>query len=384
MKLSYISDQRYFLADDGKWYTTASFPLDEMVDGLPGLTKWIFYGRLGRTVTTERLFRLPDCACEVEYIGPWEAKGGAFGYAASLIGQYGLLRQAIRQGDVIWFKLPFIASILGWWWGELQGKLTIAQMVGHSGALAQVCGNKWLAASKLLGWCTKQVYRRVDLPVFVSRRLAEEFGGGRSDVLVCNESRVTERLIGRVEGMERTRIIFVGRLSPEKGVELLLRSFAAIADRYPKIELQLIGDGVLRSTLQSLAEERHVEKRVEFVGYVAWEDVFPLLANGVMVVLPSYTEGLPLVLVEAMSQGVPVVASRVGGIPELVEDGRNGLLFEAGDEAGLTACLEKLLKDRTLCEKLGRAGLEKAGANTFSNQTGRILDQIRQKCAKCK
>lgn len=377
MKLAYISDQRFFLAPNGDWYTTASFPLDKMTETLLGLEQWVFYGRLSRIDDPGRLFKIPSCDKEIEYLGSWEAKSGALGFLASIPKQVAILRHLVRTTDVLWLKLPFLASLLCWLCCDLSGKITIAQMVGHPSALTQVYGKKWSFVADFMGLLIKRMYKRIHLPVFVSQWLASEFGSGLHEVFILNESRIDESHITIKDDVaDNKRIVFIGRLSPEKGIELLIKSFAAIASIQPELTLELIGDGPLYSKLRVMTDVAGIRDRVIFSGYVPWDKVFLQLSKSCMMVLPSYSEGLGLVLLEAMSQSVPVIASRVGGIPEIVEDGQNGLLFEAGDEQGLTKCLQRMLQDDTLRQRIIVSGRETARKNTFQLQTGKILDYI--------
>jgi sugar transferase (PEP-CTERM/EpsH1 system associated) len=144
----------------------------------------------------------------------------------------------------------------------------------------------------------------------------------------------------------------VGRLAPLKRQDVLLRGFARL--RHPAARLLIVGDGPAREELVNLAARLGITDRVVFAGYrerperaLAAMDVFALTSD---------SEGMPLAVLEAWAAGKPVVATRVGGVPELVADGRNGLLFPAGDEAALARALDQLLTDSARAGSLGRAG----------------------------
>lgn len=150
------------------------------------------------------------------------------------------------------------------------------------------------------------------------------------------------------------RILFVGRLDAVKGVPLLLDAFAAVLDTHPDSQLTIIGDGPARAKLEERAKA--LGSTVTFLGYQPQEEVARLLGETDIFVLPSFAEGVPVVLMEAMASRLPVIASRVAGIPELVEDGVSGFLVPPGDLETLTARLEELLCDPALCAKMGEAG----------------------------
>jgi len=140
-------------------------------------------------------------------------------------------------------------------------------------------------------------------------------------------------------------LICVGRLSPEKGQTGLLHAFAALHGRHPEISLRLVGDGPDRALLATLVQELGLDGVVSFAGRLPEIETLTEIARSDMLILPSFMEGLPIVLMEAMALGVPVVASRVAGIPELVTDGATGLLFAPSDWDGLEMCVERLLRD---------------------------------------
>jgi len=134
------------------------------------------------------------------------------------------------------------------------------------------------------------------------------------------------------------RLVFVGRLTAIKGVRVLLDALAQA--RLPAAELTLVGDGDERAALE--AEARRLGLTARFLGYRAQAEVAAELARADALVLPSFAEGVPVVLMEAMAAGRPVIATRVGGVAELVEDGASGFLVAPGDAAGLAGALARL------------------------------------------
>lgn len=147
-------------------------------------------------------------------------------------------------------------------------------------------------------------------------------------------------------------ILSTGRLVPVKGFGILLRSFARVAKSDPSCVLVLVGDGDERVALERLADTLGIAERVRFAGFR--EDVRPALRAADLFVLASRNEGMGRSLVEAMAVGVPVVATRVGGIPLLVEHKRTGLLVNSGDEEGLAKAIRSLLASEETRVCLGR------------------------------
>jgi glycosyltransferase involved in cell wall biosynthesis len=156
----------------------------------------------------------------------------------------------------------------------------------------------------------------------------------------------------------RQTLLFMGRLDRYKGIHLLIEALASLRVKYPAVRLCLAGEGEERERLQRMVEKHRLTDSVEFVGWVAERAKTAAWERAGIYALPSYIEGLPMTVLEAMAAGVPVVATRVGGVPELVTDGVNGILIEPGDAAALTAALDRLLGDPALRARLGSAGRE--------------------------
>jgi glycosyltransferase involved in cell wall biosynthesis len=145
----------------------------------------------------------------------------------------------------------------------------------------------------------------------------------------------------------------VGRLVQIKRYDLLIRSFARVRRSCPKAHLILVGDGPQKLELQQLVAGLGIGDRVHFAGYQI--DVNRYLHIMDCFALTSRSEGTPQAVLEASIAGLPVVASRVGGLPEVIDDGRTGILFEPGDEDTLTRELIGILLDKDRARRLGEA-----------------------------
>ena len=151
------------------------------------------------------------------------------------------------------------------------------------------------------------------------------------------------------------------RLNPVKDVATLIRGFAKAYEHCPNLRLLIAGDGEERAMLEGLARELGVERQVCFAGWISDTDSF---YNAIDInTLTSLSETFPYALTEGARAGLPTVASRVGGVPYLIEDGVTGLLFEAGDPDGLARQLTALAQDATLRAHLGRRLYQKAKAD---------------------
>jgi glycosyltransferase involved in cell wall biosynthesis len=157
-------------------------------------------------------------------------------------------------------------------------------------------------------------------------------------------------------GVPASRLLIgaVGRLSAEKGFDVLVRAVERLLKLGRDVELHIIGEGDEKAALQALISELGVGERVHLLGYRP--DTIDLYQAMDLFALSSLREGLPNVLLEAMALEVPVVATRIAGIPRLVRDGENGLLVAPGDLDHLTRALTRLLGDAEVRAELGQAG----------------------------
>jgi glycosyltransferase involved in cell wall biosynthesis len=165
----------------------------------------------------------------------------------------------------------------------------------------------------------------------------------------------------------------IARLCDVKGQRELIRALAEIPDaRLVLAGRDLEQGGAFQAELEREADRAGVRERVE-IGF--HDDVAALLARLDVVALPSWTEGLPMVLLEAMAAGRPVVATPVGGTPELVVDGETGLLVPPRDPEALAAALRRVLDDRELADRLGEAGRRRVSERfSLEAMTRRVLE----------
>jgi glycosyltransferase involved in cell wall biosynthesis len=157
----------------------------------------------------------------------------------------------------------------------------------------------------------------------------------------------------------------VARLQPEKGVANFLEAAARVSGAFPDARFVVVGDGPLREELLDLARRLGISERVCFLGYRT--DSRALMALMDLLVVPSLTEGSPLIVLEAIAAGVPVVASAVGGIPDQLRHGKEGLLVPPGAPDALGEALAALLRDPEYARRLGEAGRRRA-KNEFSHE----------------
>jgi len=171
-----------------------------------------------------------------------------------------------------------------------------------------------------------------------------------------------ESILPRGPSEERPIILHVARLVAVKGSRYLLQAFASLARRHEEVRLVVIGEGPLRRSLQRLAAALGIVDRVRFLGALPHADVLAWMRQAAMLVLPSVAtatgriEGLGMVVLEAAATGVPVIGSRIGGIPECIIDGQTGFLVPQRDTGALADRISKLLDDPARRLRMGAEG----------------------------
>jgi glycosyltransferase involved in cell wall biosynthesis len=232
---------------------------------------------------------------------------------------------------------------------------------------------------------------RVDLPVGVSQsicdRLAETGRCRREPLCVCL-SRDTEAFVPTQDKTAvRTPLgwraddivaVYVGGLVESKGISELVAAAESLLEKHVWLRLVCVGDGPARDELVALRDRIDREDAVALPGRVAPEEVPRLLQASDFLVFPSHSEGMPQAVLEAMDCGLPVVATRVGGIPEAVLDGKTGLLVEAQDVEQLRDAMEKMIADAEFRMTAGQNSLTRArDAFNSKHNAAKLADALR-------
>jgi glycosyltransferase involved in cell wall biosynthesis len=245
----------------------------------------------------------------------------------------------------------------------------------HSRYLSEE-GKGW--AAKLEPLAARRFDRIVAPSESVRRFLLAEYGFPPSKVAcIVNGWSGSPILDGRK--LEVPTVVCVANFRPKKRHDLLLEAFARVRARIPDARLMLLGDGPLFEQVREQARRLDLEDSTEFPGLV---DIWPRLAGSHAFALPSDYEGLPLAVLEAMAAGIPVVASSVEGITDVVRDGVTGFLTPQGDVYALTDRLIRLLSDARLRDRMGRAGREAAKEATMDRCVARyfeLFDEVRSR-----
>jgi glycosyltransferase involved in cell wall biosynthesis len=302
----------------------------------------------------------------------------------SLLAYFIRAARRARHADVICSHWLLPCGLMGALLGSLLRKPHIA--IEHSGALhllRRVRGGKLLA---------RFIVRRSRRVITVSEDLKNKLialcpeASARTEVIAMGigglarataESRTNckpmEPLLARRRA-RKPRILFMGRLVEIKGVEVLLRAVSTL----PEVQLLIAGDGEQRPALERLAEKLNLD--AVFLGHLGEAEKAGFFAAGGILVIPSLrlpdgrTEGMPVVALEGMAAGLPLIAADVGGLSEIVIDGQNGLLFESGNSRLLADRIQLLLRDRGLRERLSAGARQTAESFDWRLVSSRFSD----------
>lgn len=173
-------------------------------------------------------------------------------------------------------------------------------------------------------------------------------------------------------------VLFIGRLAAAKGVPVLFDAFARVRAGEPDARLTLVGDGPARAALEARAAELGLTDSLRFTGYLSQEEVAEELSRADLFALPSFAEGVPVVLMEAMASGLPVVTTRIAGIPELVEDGVSGRIVAPGDVDAFAGAMAGLLAEPETARRMGEVGQAKVRAEfDVAKEAGKLAALFR-------
>ncbi len=268
--------------------------------------------------------------------------------------------------DIIHVHWPMPMALLGW---AAQRARSTPMVTTFYGIELRWVQSRLPFLRWLVRWAARASAQAVAISTYTAREL-RKFIDVPIEVIPYTADLAAPALAERPRSRPEPSILFVGRLIERKGVAHLIRALGALRRETPA-RLVVIGEGPERPRLEHLAREVGVAEHVEFRGRVSDDALRHAYATADVFVLPSVldsrqdTEGLGVVLLEAMNYSVPVIASDIGGITDIVQHDRTGLLVPPGNEVALAAALSRVLTDPVLSRTLGDAGRQRL-RDTFS------------------
>jgi len=262
----------------------------------------------------------------------------------------------VKQSDIIhcqWTFSGFLGVVLKW---VFRKPLIITV---HGSDINLVLNRGFLKR------LTSLVLQQADRVIAVSEDLRKKvltLGAAPDKVRVIYHGVDPERFFPQESGTTRKlNLLWIGRLSPEKGLAYLVKAMKRVLEEFPGGNLTLVsaGDEHAMRELTDLIDREGVREGIRIEGNKKSDELPSLMRQADLFVLPSLSESFGVVVIEAMASGLPIVASRVGGIPEVVEEGITGILVPPADSPALSEALLRLLKDPERRKKMGRNGRER-------------------------
>jgi len=226
----------------------------------------------------------------------------------------------------------------------------------------------------------KWIQSSVGIPGFVAEFLREKYASHRSDATIANESWLQEHMFQppRDRMSSRPTILFVGRLIERKRVHMLIDVLIELLQDGRDLQVIIVGDGPLRSALENKVHFSGYETHFQFAGWIQplSSDLLHYYRRSDILCLPSFAEGLPLVLLEAMANGVAVIATDVSGIPEVVKHEDTGILVPRDNAIALKHAITRLLDEPWLWHKCVVNAYTLAHEHTYAKQRGKLAQAI--------
>ena len=171
---------------------------------------------------------------------------------------------------------------------------------------------------------------------------------------------------------KRRRMVYVGRVDPEKSITVVMQAFAKVLIELPDTEFLVVGDGTDKENLEKLAKELKIQKSVRFLGRILPPDLQELYKTGLFFATASETETQGIVLIEAAATGLPLIAVDAGAVRELCRDGKNGILCQPRDVDGIAEAIKTLFTDEKLREKYSTGSLKVAALHDLNRTLSRF------------
>jgi glycosyltransferase involved in cell wall biosynthesis len=230
------------------------------------------------------------------------------------------------------------------------------------------------AVEHMLPWLMQGV------PIFAVGHLSEKYKQSNSFVHAGVQTTLSARDVADVHNIglaPQPHLLYVGRLAAEKGLPYLIEAMALCQRDGLTFDLTVVGDGTERGTIEGLVAKHGLENQVRFKGFIPLgPELQKSYRQADIFVLPSLSEGVAKVLIEAMANGLVIIATRVGGIPTIIEDGVNGLLVEPRSPEAIACAIKRILQEPEMWRYLSRNALSSAWKYTIEEHTERLMNQL--------
>ena len=296
-----------------------------------------------------------------------------------------LLRERMATCDVLQIRVGSPIALAALLLVRRMRKPAFLLVHGDPLAVRRTHGKLWgLFSCGPITWATEMLTRKYSkghLCFVTGEALRQLYQREGSEIYLIPDTTIyeSELAVSLRPARETVRLLFVGRLSREKGIHFLLQALPK-TKHYAQLSLDVVGSGPEEGALRELAHELNLGEKVRFHGYVPQGSALrEFFDTADLLLVPSLSEGWPKVILEAFARGLPVVASNVGGIPGLVQDGVTGLLVPPASPEAIAEAIDTLIVDSTLHQNLAAKGIETAHQFTVEAVTQRQVQLLNRR-----
>ena len=294
-----------------------------------------------------------------------------------------LLKQSIIKCDIVHPRVPGHIGVMGFFAGLLAPKPMFTSVVGDWGTRIIVTRSSTIrrVVAYMHDYIVKYMCHH-SIAFIQGIALQHKYGSQSCQLHQFISSSLSDQdICERVRDYrikhDYCHILYVGNLSKEKGLLYLLNAVKILSDKGVTVQLHLVGEGAIRADIIKISHEFGIESKIFLHGYVPWgTKLFEYYQNADIFVLPSLTEGTPKVLLESMANGIPIIATNVGGIPNVASHRQNSILIPPGSAESIATAINELIQDDNLRNLLSINGLETAKQHTIKNEVARMIKII--------
>lgn len=298
-----------------------------------------------------------------------------------------IIMKAVQNSDAVFLRLPSMNGFLAAPVARLLGKSLFCYFSGDQ-KVQIIQGKKyrgiWTLPAKVIASFHDFLNRRIvgisRAAIFEALASLDRFGPVNEQSVFMFPSTIESAQIRERNGNgadRRLNLFYAGRLAAEKGLEYLIQAMSLLNREKMDCNLNICGDGPDRGSLELLVKKLCLESTVNFLGHVRWGPKLDrIYQENDVLVLPSLSEGVPKVALEAMANGLAVIATSVGGLPRIINNGKNGILVPPASSQALCEAVKSLLNDQDLRHRLVRNGYDFIREHTAEKQAEKIAKII--------
>lgn len=356
-------------------YVSGSSQLDfyECFEGIDEVIIWSRIYDISEADTKKySMYDTSTSSKKITFCGIYNQRVGVKGYILTLIERIRKLNKLFKEPALVICAPISVSQWIMWFFFRKRDLIFISRVIGDPDGIADTFKPQffWKAIVKFMKSIQKKYCKMAVLQTWVSHELEEKYSIANTPSVVFHDGLISDKqIVAHIKERDNLglKLIFVGRLAPEKGLCNLIDAMYSLSNT--NIQLIIVGEGVEEQHIKKQIADYHLEEQISLVGAKRWgKELFEIMRTADVLVLPSYNEGLGMVILEAMSNGLTVIASRVGGIPDIVVSEENGILCSPGSVSELAKAINRLYSNESLRADMCRKAIITAHENSRESQ----------------